>query len=108
MRYVLLITAALLASSAVLGAEDTSFELLLKEHQFAPAVLTIPAEKRIKLTIKNLDSTPAEFESKDFKAEKIIPAGGAVSVYIGPLKAGEYSFFDEFHADQTRGTLIAK
>ena len=58
MRYVLLITAALLTSSAVLGAEDASFELILKEHQFAPAVLTIPADKRIKLTIKNLNSRP--------------------------------------------------
>jgi hypothetical protein len=111
MRYVLyffLIVAALVTSFSILAAEDASVELTIKDHQFTPAVLTVPADNRIRLTIKNLDSTPAEFESKDFKAEKVVPAGGAVSLYIGPLKVGSYSFFDEFHADQTKGTLIAK
>jgi len=111
MHYVLpfsVVVAALFTSFSVLGADDASFELTLKEHQFTPPVLTIPADKRVKLTIKNLDTTAAEFESKDFKAEKVIPAGGAVSLYIGQLKAGTYSFFDEFHADQTKGTLVAK
>jgi Cupredoxin-like domain len=61
-----------------------------------------------RLTIKNLDSTPAEFESHTFKAEKVIPAVGEVSLFIGPLNAGTYDFFDDFHEDQTKGTLIAK
>ena len=64
--------------------------------------------KRLKLTIKNLDAPPAEFESHNFEAEKVVPAGGEVSLYIGPLKAGTYLFFDDFHEDQTKGTLIAK
>jgi hypothetical protein len=54
----------------MLAGEEASFELTLKGNQFTPAVLTIPADKRVKLTIKNLDSTPAEFEGRDFKAEK--------------------------------------
>jgi hypothetical protein len=48
-------------SSSMLAGEEASFELTLKGNQFTPAVLTIPADKRVKLTIKNLDSTPAEF-----------------------------------------------
>ena len=100
--------AAFLMSFSTLAGEEVSFELTLKGNQFTPAVLAIPANKRVKLTIKNLDSTPAEFEGRDFKAEKIIPAGGEVSLYIGPLGAGSYSFFDEFHEDQTKGTLVVK
>ena len=111
MRYILpfpALIAALLTSLTALGADDLSFELSLKDHKFTPAELTIPADKRVKLTIKNLDATAAEFESHNFKAEKIVPSGGEVSLYIGPLKAGTYSFFDDFHEDQTKGTLTAK
>jgi Cupredoxin-like domain len=42
------------------------------------------------------------------KLEKVVPTGGEVGLYIGPLKAGTYLFFDDFHEDQTKGTLIAK
>jgi heme/copper-type cytochrome/quinol oxidase subunit 2 len=111
MRYRLpfpILITALIASFTALRAEDQSFELTLKEHKFTPSELTIPADKRVKLTIKNLDVTAAEFESHNFKAEKVIPAGGEVSLYIGPLKAGTYGFFDDFHEDETKGTLIAK
>ena len=111
MRYILpfpALIAALLTSLTALGADDLSFELSLKDHKFTPAELTIPADKRVKLTIKNLDATAAEFESHNFKAEKIVPSGGEVSLYIGPLKAGTYGFFDDFHEDQTKGTLTAK
>jgi plastocyanin len=111
MRYILpfpVLVAALLTSVTAYGAEDLSFELSIKDHKFTPTELTIPAGKQVKLTIKNLDSTPAEFESDDFKAEKVVPGGGEVSLRIGPLKAGTYGFFDEFHEDQTKGTLVVK
>jgi plastocyanin len=102
------ITAALFASLSAFAADAPSFELTLKEHKFAPAELTVPAGQRVKLTIKNLDSTAAEFESHQFKAEKVIPAGGEASLYVGPLEAGTYGFFDDFHAAETKGTLIVK
>jgi plastocyanin len=110
MRYVLssLLAIALLASPAAFGADDPSFELSLKDHQFTPAQLTIPAGKKVKLTVKNLDATPAEFESHDFKAEKVIPAGKEGSLFIGPLKPGTYGFFDDFHKSSTTGTLVAE
>jgi hypothetical protein len=111
MRYLLpfpILITALLTSLTALSADDPSFELSLKEHKFTPAELNIPANKRVKLIIKNFDSTPAEFESHTFKAEKVIPAGGEVSLFIGPLKAGTYGFFDDFHENQTKGTLTAK
>ena len=62
MRYLVplsILITALLASLTAQGAGDQSFELSLKEHKFSPQELTIPADKRVKLTIKNLDATPA-------------------------------------------------
>jgi len=110
MRYILpsLLAVALLASTAAFGADDPSFELSLKDHQFTPAQLTIPAGKKVKLTVKNLDPTPAEFESHDFKAEKVIPAGKEGTLFIGPLKPGTYGFFDDFHKSSTKGVLVAE
>jgi plastocyanin len=89
-------------------AAEESYSLTLKDHKFAPADLTIPAGKKVKVTVKNLDSTPAEFESDDFKAEKVIPAGKQVDVFIGPLKAGTYEFHDEYHEAESKTHLTVK
>lgn len=98
----------LLAPGQAARADDPSFALTLKDHHFTPAELTIPANARVKLTIRNLDPTPAEFESDDFKAEKVIPAGREVSLTIGPLKPGTYEFHDEYHEDASKSRLVAK
>jgi CHASE1-domain containing sensor protein len=85
MRYILplsVLIAGLLTSLTTLVADDLSFELSLKAHKFQPQQLIIPAYKRVKLTIKNLDATAAEFESHSFKAEKIVPAGGGSTANI--------------------------
>ena len=89
-------------------AADESYSLTLKDHKFSPAELTIPAGKKVKVTVKNLDSTPAEFESDDFKAEKVVPAGKQVDVFIGPLKAGTYEFHDEYHEAESKTHLTVK
>ncbi|AFI70374.1 cupredoxin domain-containing protein [Burkholderia pseudomallei] len=89
-------------------AADDAYSLTLKNHRFSPADLTIPAGKKVKVTIKNLDATPAEFESDDFKAEKVVPAGKQVDVYIGPLKAGTYEFHDEYHEAESKAKLTVK
>lgn len=96
------------AASLPVRADDAAFTLTLKDHKFDPPELTVPANVRVKLTVANQDKTPAEFESHDFKAEKVIPAGKDVSLTIGPLKPGTYTFFDEYHEKDTRGRLIVK
>jgi hypothetical protein len=109
MRAVIALALASLSMQAanVLAAEE-SYSLTLKDHKFSPAELTIPADKKVKVTVKNLDSTPAEFESDDFKAEKVIPAGKQVDVFIGPLKAGTYEFHDEYHEAESKTRLTVK
>ena len=43
--------------------EEAEVTISLKDHKFDPAELKVPASKAIKLTVKNLDTTPEEFES---------------------------------------------
>ncbi|KKL36810.1 cupredoxin-like domain protein [Burkholderia contaminans FFH2055] len=100
---------------ALLGALSTSafaaddvVDLTLKGHKFSPDGVTIPAGKKVKFVVKNLDATPAEFESDDFKAEKVVPAGKSVEIMVGPLKAGTYEFHDEYHEAQSKTHLTVK
>ena len=100
--------AALMAASAPVRAEDPqTFRLTLKNHVFDPAELTVPAGKRLILIVHNADDTPAEFESREMGAEKVISPGRESTIRVGPLAAGRYPFNDEFHQDQAQGVLIA-
>jgi plastocyanin len=100
--------AVLMAVPAAVRAEDTpTFRLTIKNHAFEPAELTVPAGKRLILIVRNADDTPAEFESSQLGAEKVISAGREATIRIGPLAAGQYPFVDEFHQQQARGVLIA-
>jgi plastocyanin len=100
-----LVVAGLLGPA--LAAEPT-VSLTLKDHKFAPSEVTIPADTRVRVLVKNLDATPAEFESDDFRAEKVIPAGKEVTVFVGPLKAGSYEFHDEYHEAESKSRLIVQ
>lgn len=106
MRYV---TAAMVLGLAMPAmAQESSVSLTLKDHHFTPAEITIPANVKTKFTVSNQDATPAEFESDDFKAEKIIPAGHAVVVMIPALNPGVYEFHDEYNEDASKSRLIVK
>ncbi len=80
-------------------------EITIKDHKFIPETLTVPANTRVKLLVKNEDPTPAEFESDDFRREKILPGNSQANIFIPPLEPGEYKFFDEFNLDTTQGIL---
>lgn len=93
----------LLAATA--RAED--YVITIKNSQFTPTELTVPAGKKVRLTVKNLDALPAEFESSDLNREKIVAANSEIFIFIGPLDAGSYGFFNDFHRE-SKGTIIAK
>ena len=82
--------------------------LSLKNHAFVPQELTVPANQKIKLIIKNEDSQAAEFESSELNREKVVPANGEITVYLDPMTPGTYPFFDDFHRDTTTGEVVAK
>jgi hypothetical protein len=67
----------------------------------------VPTGVKVKVTVKNEQPTTAEFESKVLHFEKIVTAGGQITLFVGPLNPGSYEFFDDFHHD-TRGHFVAK
>ena len=100
--------ATLTAGSTLRADEDVQeFRVVIKDHRFEPAELTVPAGKRLKLVVENQDATPEEFESHSLKREKVVAAGGTITVLIGPLEAGTYDFFGEFNPKTATGKLIA-
>lgn len=104
-----LFAAALLALAANPAlAEMQTFEIKIKDHMFDPAEVTIPADTKVKLKVKNLDATAEEFESHDFNREKVIPGGKEATILVGPLKPGSYKFFGEFNPKTAQGVLNVK
>ena len=99
------LSAAFLFSAAA-HAED--YVITIKNNQFSPKELTIPAGQKVKIIVKNQDATPAEFESSDLNREKVVSANNEIIVFIGPLDPGSYGYFDDFHRDTTKGTIIVK
>ena len=95
-----------LLSSVVSHAEE--YVITLKNKNFSPNDLSIPAGHKVKITVKNQDKFPAEFESSDLNREKVLPARRAVTLYIGPLEIGSYSYCDDFHCDRTKGLITSK
>lgn len=89
-------------------ADMPTFEISIKDHKFEPATVEIPAGQKVKLVVKNLDSTPEEFESNELNREKVISGGGQAIVYVGPLKPGTYGFFGEFNPKTAQGRIVAK
>ena len=102
--------AALLVGAPVSPAlaDEDVFTLTIKDHRFEPDVLEVPAGKKFKIVVKNLDSTPEEFESYELNREKVIKAGSEGVVFLGPLDPGTYDFFGEFHIETATGKLVVK
>jgi plastocyanin len=103
----ILVLAAAIASTGAL-AQDASFTLTIKDHRFDPTELQVPAGRKIRLLVKNLDPTPEEFESHDLKREKVIPGKSEATIVIGPLKPGSYKFVGEFHESTAKGAIVAR
>lgn len=84
------------------------YVLTLRNHQFEPAELVVPAGRKLRLQVVNADPTPEEFESHELNREKIIPGNSSGIVYVGPLDAGTYPFFGDFNPQTAQGRLIVK
>ena len=101
-----LLTASAMTASA--RAAEPQAQLVIKNHQFTPKELVVPAGQRARITVKNQDPTPAEFESSDLNREKVVGANAEITLFVGPLDAGRYGFFDDFHRETTTGVIVAK
>jgi hypothetical protein len=110
MTTILPLTVALgLCGAQTVRAQDaTTLQIVLKDHRFIPAELAVPANTPIVLEVANQDKTPAEFESKTLRVEKVVAGGGKISVRIRALAPGRYRFFDDYHEETTVGFLVVR
>ena len=106
MRPALVLLALLLASPAA-AADTQTASLTIRNRTFEPPELEVPAGQKIELHVRNADSAASEFESAELHREKVVPAGKEVVVFIGPLRAGRYEFFDDFNPS-ARGHIVAR
>jgi plastocyanin len=103
-----LLLAALLSLSLGALAQEKDIVLTIKDHKFSPDRIEIAAGKKVKVIVENNDATPEEFESETLKIEKVIPGNSKATIYVGPLKAGEYKFVGEFNEKTAKGVIVAK
>ncbi len=105
MKYMVLFLAFL--SLPVLAA-NTEMVVTIKNNQFIPSELHIPAGKKVKLVVDNQDPSAEEFESYELNREKVIPANTRGFIFVGPLSSGRYPFFGDFHQQTARGAVIVE
>ncbi len=97
----------LAAPDSIALAQQQSEIVLTFSGGFEPAEVRVPAGTKFTLRIDNKSSAAMEWESHALNREKVVAAGKSGKISIGPLAAGSYEFFDDFHPN-IRGHLIAR
>ena len=107
MRRAAVLTIVLLSAAALAGRAmaDAPLQLIVQNHHFNPTSITAPAGQRFVIQVRNLDATPEEFESYDFKVEKIMAPHATIIVPVGALKPGAYAFFGDYNPTLAKGVL---
>ena len=90
------------------AAELPTYNLTAKNGRFEPELIEIPAGKKIQLIVKNEGPGAEEFESTELNREKVIAPGKSITLYLGPLKEGTYTYFGDFHPDTAKGKVVVK
>jgi plastocyanin domain-containing protein len=103
------LVAGLVVVAGTASAADAPPEvaLTLDKDQFQPSEIKVKANTPFVLVVTNKNAKAAEFESKDLRVEKVVPAGKTVNVRIRALKPGTYAFFDDFNKSAT-GRIVAE
>src|SRR5262245_21220623 len=83
----------LVALSAAVA--DLEIPVTIEKNQFQPSEIKVKAGQPFVLVVTNKDSTPEEFESKELRIEKVIPAGKTMKIRVRSLKPGTYPFVGE-------------
>ena len=107
LQQIIFAACALTAIEGSARAETPQVSLVLKNHVFTPNAVTVPAGQRVRIELRNEDSTAEEFDSDDLHVEKDVAPHGKVVFQIGPLKPGTYNFVGELHAGSANGTVTA-
>jgi len=82
--------------------------LVIQNHRFTPAEITVPANKAVAILVVNRDPLAEEFDSTALKIEKVIAGNDSGTVRLHPLAPGRYPFMGEYHSDTAKGVVIAQ
>ena len=103
-----LVAGAAPAPAQTPAAAPPEIALTIEQHKFTPEEIKVKAGQPFVLVITNKDATAEEFESKELKVEKIVPANKTLKVRMTPLKPGTYKFFGEYHEATAKGRIVAE
>lgn len=108
MKKVLWVILLFLAFAKNACASEGEYTIVIKDHQFEPKELTVPSGKKLKIWVDNQDASAEEFESYSLNREKVIAGRKKGIIFLGPLKAGTYEYFGDFHQKTAQGLITAK
>ena len=108
MAVALLLASVLLAPSLAVAADPPDIPLTIENNRFQPEEIKVKAGAGFVLAITNKDKSAEEFESKDLRIEKVIPAGKTVKLKMPALKPGSYGFVGEYHEKTAKGRIVAE
>ena len=105
---VLTALAALTLTTAARAAEPKEIPLTIENNRFTPDEIKVKAGEPFVLVVTNTDKAPEEFESKDLRIEKVVPAGKTLKIRVRGLKPGTYPFIGEYHEKTATGRIVAE
>lgn len=110
MKYaiIFLMVFVLAGAKQVMADDEPVFKMTIKDHQFQPSTLHVPADAKVKVLIKNLGPEQEGFNSFDLARDKTVPEGEEVTVYLGPLDPGNYKFWSRNHRETMKGQVVVK
>ena len=97
-----------LCAAGAARAEEPTFQVTFDNGRIEPLRIEVPAKTRIRLELINKGDTPAEFESKPLRLEKVLAPKSQSVLVIRTLDPGEYPFFDDFHPDAPPAVVVAR
>ena len=98
-----------LASLNMVVAEDMpTFRLTLQDDVFTPSELKVPANTAFMLKVLNKEKAGAEIEAKDLKIEKVVAAGGEITMRVKPMKPGRYLLVNEYKEDKAKIFVVVE
>jgi hypothetical protein len=107
--------AVILGTGTALGLASPSFaddggmpQLRFEHGNFAPAQLTVPANKPFTVKVTNGSGAAIEFESFELHRERVVPPGETITVHMPSLAPGNYQFFDDFHHEVPKGLIVSQ
>ena len=93
---------ALATLNTVVAEDMPTFQLTLQDDVFTPSELKVPSNTAFMLKVLNKEKAGAEIEAKDLKIEKVVAAGGEITMRVKPMKPGRYLLVNEYKEDKAK------